>query len=71
MKPAIKIDTQGFKPVKSYSVEEIFAAGGTTAFAIKMGNTPEAMIKALENAPKEPATIEELQDLMAQLARDK
>ena len=70
MKKEVKTDEYGFAPIKSYTVEEILAAGGTTAFARKMGNTPEALKEALRNAPKDPATIEELQDLMEQLAKD-
>lgn len=65
-------DEYTFRTHKSYSPEEIFAAGGTTAFALKHGKTNEALIKALENAPPiEPFTDEEWADLMDQLAKDK
>ena len=61
-----------FKTHKSYTPEEVLAAGGTTAFALKMGKTNEALIKALENAaPIEPFTDEEWADLLIQLGKDK
>jgi hypothetical protein len=61
-----------FKEHKSYSPDEIIAAGGATAFGEKMGKNRDSLIKALENAPKpEPFTEEEWADLMADLARDK
>jgi hypothetical protein len=54
------------------SPEEIFAAGGTTAFGIKSGKNNETLIRALENSPKpEPFTKEEWDDLLNQLANDK
>lgn len=72
MKQDISTNKGLFKTHKSYSPEEILAAGGTTAFALKMGKTNEALIKALENAaPIEPFTDEEWADLMDQLAKDK
>jgi len=37
----------------------VLAAGGTTAFALKLGKTREALIKALQDAhPMEPFTEE-------------
>ena len=60
------------KTHKSYSPDEVLAAGGTTAFGLKMGKTNESLAKALENAPPiEPFSDEEWADLMKQLARDK
>ena len=57
---------------RSYTPEEIFAAGGATAFGRKSGKNNETLIRALENAPAiEPFTEEEWDDLMAQLERDK
>ncbi len=44
---------------KSYSVDEIMAAGGTTAFANKLGKNPENIIKRLEKLPKEAFLTEE------------
>ncbi len=72
MKPNIK--TENYKPKvhESYSVEEVLAAGGTTAFGIKTGKTSESLIKALESAPKaERTTKEELKEMLDQLAREK
>jgi len=72
MKSKIAKNTGVFKTHKSYSPEEIFAAGGTTAFGIKMGKDMDSLIKAMENAaPIEPFTDEEWADLMYQLANDK
>jgi hypothetical protein len=72
MKPKISENERLFKTHKSYSPEEVFAAGGPTAFGIKMGKNRDSLIKALENAPKpEPFTDEEWADAMADLARDK
>jgi len=57
---------------RSYSVDEVLAAGGATAFGRKSGKTNETLIRALKNAaPIEPFTEEEWDDLMAQLERDK
>jgi hypothetical protein len=72
MKPYIPKNQGLFKTHKSYSPEDILAAGGTTAFAIKMGKDNESFIKALQNAPPiEPFTEEEWADLMEQVARGK
>jgi hypothetical protein len=73
MKPKITDkDNSVFKTHKSYSPEEVLAAGGTTAFALKHGKDRDSLIKALENLPPiEPFTEEEWTDLMQQVARDK
>ena len=72
MKPKISENESLFTTHKSYSPEEILAAGGTTAFAIKMGKTPEALVKAVQNAaPIEPFSDEEWADLMTQVKNDK
>lgn len=72
MKQNIYKNEGAFKTHKSYSPEDVFAAGGTTAFAIKNGNTNEKLIKALENAPPiEPFTQEEWDSLMTQVKNDK
>ncbi len=61
-----------FKTHKSYTPEEILAAGGTTAFGRKTAKNKLDVIKAIENAPPiEPFTEEEWTDLMGQLAKDK
>ncbi len=72
MKANISNNGSLFKAHKSYTPEEVFAAGGTTAFGLKMNKNNEALIKALENAPTpEPFTQEEWDDLMVQLEKDK
>jgi hypothetical protein len=72
LKPKISENKELLRSHKSYSVEEIFAAGGATAFGRKMEKNNEALIKALENAePIEPFTDKEWADLMDQLAKDK
>jgi hypothetical protein len=72
MKTNISANKGLFKTHKSYSPEEILAAGGTTAFGRRSGKNNATLIKALENAPPiEPFTDEEWADLMDQLAKDK
>jgi hypothetical protein len=72
MKSKISATQNLFGEHKSYSPDEIIAAGGAAAFGIKSGKNNDTLIKALENAPKpEPFTEEEWADLMADLARDK
>ena len=72
MKPKTTENKGLFKTLQSHSVEDVLAAGGTTAFGIKMGKDMDSLLKAMENAPKpEPFTDEEWADLMYQLAKDK
>lgn len=42
-----------FPSYKSYSVEEIMAAGGPTSFAEKRGKTGKDLVEALKKLPKE------------------
>ncbi|MCF2499627.1 hypothetical protein [Dyadobacter chenhuakuii] len=61
-----------FRTHKSYSAEEILAAGGADAFGEKLGNTNEKIIEALQNGPTiEPFTDEEWEDLLHQLQATK
>jgi hypothetical protein len=61
-----------FKNIKTYSVEEILAAGGPTAFATKMGKDRDSVIKALENTgPFEPFTEKEWKEITKILAKEK
>jgi len=72
MKSGISAYACLFRTHRSYTPEEIFAAGGTTAFGRKRQKDNESLIKALEKAqPIEPFTDEEWDDLMKQLERDK
>ncbi|RIV27191.1 hypothetical protein DYU11_02445 [Fibrisoma montanum] len=41
-----------FKPIKSYSVEDVLAAGGTSAFAYKMGKSGKKLAESLEKLPE-------------------
>jgi len=72
MKTDISENKGLFKTHKSYTPEEVFAAGGATAFGRRSGKNNETLIKALESVPKpEPFTEEEWADLMEQVAKDK
>jgi hypothetical protein len=65
-------DKPGLRKHVTVSPDEIFAAGGTTAFGIKSGKNNETLKKALNGSPEpEQFTEEEWTDLMKQLARDK
>ena len=48
-----------FPELKSYSIDEIMAAGGTTAFANKTGKTAKALMDRLKEIPKEDFRTEE------------
>lgn len=73
MKPRSIIKSQGtFKTHKTYSPEEILAAGGATAFGRKSDKDNHKLIKALETAPiPEPFTEVEWQKTLQQLSNDK
>jgi hypothetical protein len=43
---------QLFPKLKAYSVDEILAAGGTTAFAEKLGKSWQNLMANLEKLPK-------------------
>jgi hypothetical protein len=45
--------------IKTYSVEEIMAAGGTTAFANKLGKNYENIISRLKELPKDAFLTDE------------
>ncbi len=42
-----------FFKVKSYSISEIMAAGGATAFATKMGKKPQNLASRLKDFPQD------------------
>lgn len=72
MKPKSIANSMGFREHKSYSPEEILAAGGTTAFGIKLGKSTEKLAERLEKLPPiEPFSDEEWANLLIQLANDK
>jgi hypothetical protein len=60
-----------FSNIKSYSVEEILAAGGTSAFAAKMGKSPEKLLETLQNIPQPFFSDEEWDSLVEQIKNDR
>ncbi len=64
-------ETPIFSNVKSYSVEEILAAGGTSAFAAKMEKSPEKLLETIQNIPQPFFSDEEWDFLMEQMSNDK
>jgi hypothetical protein len=48
-----------FAKFKSYSVEEILAAGGAIAFADKLGKNARTLYEGLKSLPKEAFLTEE------------
>ncbi len=60
-----------FKTHKAYSAEEVLAAGGTTAFAHKIGKTGKAFRESIKNAPVADFTDEEWDIIQEQLKNDR
>lgn len=58
IKPIGEAQNSLFK-VKTYSVSEILAAGGTTAFANQMGKNQQHTITELKKIPKEDFLTDE------------
>ncbi|WP_299585835.1 hypothetical protein [Mucilaginibacter sp.] len=57
---------------KSYSIDEIIAAGGATAFANKLGKNPQNIIKNLKTLPKDAFfTDEEVRQALETLKTSK
>jgi len=54
-----KEEQDRFSDLKSYSVDEILAAGGTTAFAEKLGKNPENIENRLKRLPKDAFLTDE------------
>ena len=65
------VERYTFKTYESYSPEEIWAAGGTTAFAIKHGKTYQNLLDNIKNAPEADFTDEEWDIIQEQLKNDK
>ncbi|MGK9119876.1 MULTISPECIES: hypothetical protein [Sphingobacteriaceae] len=62
----------GFRTHKSYSPEEIWAAGGTTVFGKKMGQSNKKIVDALKKTPEiEPFTDEEWKVTLSMLKENK
>ena len=67
-----KEEQRPFSNLKSYSVDEILAAGGTTAFAEKMGKSAEGLLNTLKNLPEDAfLTDEEFEEAMRTLNQSK
>ena len=60
-----------FKTRNYYSPEEVIAAGGTTAFAHKIGKTGKAFRDSIKNAPVADFTDEEWDIIQEQLKNDR
>jgi hypothetical protein len=60
-----------FRPIKSYKPEEIIAAGGTTAFAEKMGKTGKQRMERIAKLPKVTFTDDEWNEILEILKNDK
>lgn len=61
-KKNIKIQSDAeplFSRHKAYSVDEILAAGGTTAFANKLGKHPERLLQKLKSLPPDAFLTED------------
>lgn len=62
----------GFKTNKSYSPEEIWAAGGVTAFGRKMGQSNKRMAEIFTKVPRvEPFTDKEWEETLQTLKEAK
>ncbi len=67
-----KEEQKPFSNLKSYSVDEVLAAGGTTAFAEKKGKSWQNLIATLEKIPKDYLlTEEEFEQAMKTLKESK
>jgi hypothetical protein len=61
-----------FSNIKAYSINEILAAGGTTAFAKKMGKSAQGLLSALKSLPEDAfLTDEEFEEAMKTLNQSK
>lgn len=62
------VKKSGFKEGKSYSPEEIWDAGGTSAFGKKAGQDNSKIIEALKSVPDiEPFSEDEWEETMKHL----
>jgi hypothetical protein len=59
-----------FPKLKSYSVDEIMAAGGPTAFAEKLGKNPQNIIKRLEKLPKDAFLTDEEVEIALKMLKE-
>jgi hypothetical protein len=67
-----KEEQHSFSKLKAYSIDEVLAAGGTTAFAKKMGKSADGLLNALKNLPEDAfLTEEEFEEAMKTLNQSK
>jgi hypothetical protein len=59
-----------FANLRSYSIDEIMAAGGPTEFAIKIGKNPENIIKRLEKLPKDAFLTDEEVEIALKMLKE-
>ena len=61
-----------FSGYKSYSIDEILASGGTTAFATKLGKSPQTIEGRLRDLPEDGfLTKEEVKRALETLSNSK
>jgi hypothetical protein len=71
MKDTLKTkSTYQFRTHKSYSAEEILAAGGTSAFARKMGVSGKKQMESLANHPAEDFLTDEETETALKILRE-
>jgi len=56
--------------IKSYSVDEIFAAGGATAFANKIGKDSGSLLEILKSFSKEDFLTDEEAEIAFEMLRE-
>ena len=56
---------------KSYSIDEILAAGGTTAFANSLGKNPAKIVSTLKDLPKDAFLTKDEAVLALELLKEK
>jgi len=69
IKASGETDHSSFK-VKSYSVAEILAAGGATAFATKMGKKPQNLSVGLKAFPKDAFLTDDEVEIALQMLKN-
>ena len=65
-----KEEQPSFPKFKSYSIDEILAAGGPTVFAEKMGKSWEGLLDALKKLPKHAFLTEEEAETALKMLRE-
>lgn len=65
-----KEEQRPFANIKSYSIDEIMAAGGPTAFANKLGKNPENIVKRLEKLPEDAFLTDEEVEIALKMLKE-